>query len=352
MWPLDERAVRLATDRQAMLTKPRGSLGVLEEVSVRLAGIAGRCPAPVPSRPVVCVFAADHGVHVQGVTPWPQEVTGQMVMCLLDGGAAVTCFAAQLGARVLAVDVGVAADLPEKQGLLRRPLGRGTADMTVAPAMTRQQAETAVLVGAQVASDLVAEGHDILLTGDLGIANTTASAALVAAFTGADPAKVTGRGTGIDDAMHARKVDVVERALALHRPDPGDPVSVLAAVGGFEHAALAGFVLGGAAAQVPVLLDGVIAGSAALAAQAIAPTAIDRCIAGHRSTEPGHEIALRRLGLRPLLDLDLRLGEGTGALLALPLVQCAARALADMATFDSAGIPDRGHDVQVDRHRA
>jgi nicotinate-nucleotide--dimethylbenzimidazole phosphoribosyltransferase len=339
--PLDERAVRLATERQAVLTKPRGSLGVLEGVSIRLAGIVGQCPAPVPSRPVVGVFAGDHGVHAQGVTAWPQEVTGQMVANFLADGAAVNCFAAQLRARVLVVDVGVATDLPDVQGLLRRPLGRGTADMTVAPAMTRRQAEAAVQVGIQVATGLVAEGHDILLTGDMGIANTTASAALVAAFTGTDPAEVTGRGTGIDDAMHAHKIDVVRRALALHQPDLSDPVGVLAAVGGFEHAALAGFVLGGAAAQVPVLLDGVIAGSAALAAQALAPTAIDRCIAGHRSTEPGHEVALRRLGLRPLVDLDLRLGEGTGALLALPLVQCAARAMADMATFDSAGVTDK-----------
>jgi nicotinate-nucleotide--dimethylbenzimidazole phosphoribosyltransferase len=339
--PLDERAVQLANERQAVLTKPRGALGVLEEVSVRLAGIVGHSPAPVPSRPVVGVFASDHGVHAQGVTPWPQEVTAQMVTNFLADGAAVNCFAAQLRARVVVIDVGVAAELPDIHGLLRRPMARGTADMTVAPAMTREQAEAALAVGVRVASELVAEGHDILLTGDMGIANTTASAALVAAFTGADPAEVTGRGTGIDDAMLAHKIDVVRGALALHRPDPGDPVGVLAAVGGFEHAALAGFIVGGAAAQVPVLLDGVIAGSAALAVQGLAPAAIDRCIAGHRSPEPGHAVALRRLGMRPLIDLDLRLGEGTGALLALPLVQCAARALADMATFDSAGVTDK-----------
>jgi nicotinate-nucleotide--dimethylbenzimidazole phosphoribosyltransferase len=339
--PLDRHAMQLAAERQAILTKPRGALGALEDVSIRLAGIAGCSPAPVPSRPVVGVFAADHGVHAQGVTPWPQEVTGQMVANFLADGAAVNCFAAQLRARVVVIDVGVAADLPDVQGLLRRPVARGTADMTAAAAMTREQAEAALAVGIQVASELVARGHDTLVTGDMGIANTTASAALVAAFTGADPAQVTGRGTGIDDAMLARKIEVVRRALALHQPDPGDPIGVLSAVGGLEHAALAGFIIGGAVAAVPVLLDGVIAGSAALAAQALAPAAIDRCIAGHRSPEPGHAVALGRLGLRPLVDLDLRLGEGTGALLALPLVQCAARALADMATFDAAGVTDK-----------
>jgi len=287
---------------------------------------------------VVGVFAADHGVHAQGVSPWPQEVTAQMVTNFLAGGAAVNCFATQVGARVVVVDVGVATDLPEVPQLLSRPVARGTADLTTGPAMTREQAQTALAVGVRLAAELVAEGHDILLTGDMGIANTTASAALVVAFTGADPAAVTGRGTGIDDEMHAHKIDVVRRALALHRPDPDDPVGVLAAVGGFEHAALAGFIIGGAAAEVPVLLDGMIAGSAALVAQALAPAALDRCVAGHRSTEPGHAVALRRLGLAPLIDLDLRLGEGTGALLALPLVQCAARALAEMATFDSAGV--------------
>jgi nicotinate-nucleotide--dimethylbenzimidazole phosphoribosyltransferase len=198
-----------------------------------------------------------------------------------------------------------------------------------------------VAAGIAVATDLVAAGNRILLTGDMGIANTTASAALVAASTGADPADVTGRGTGIDDATLARKVAVVSGALALHRPDPADPIGVLAAVGGFEHAAIAGYVLGGAAARVPVLLDGVIAGSAALIAQLLCPDALLACLAGHRSVEPGHTVALDRLGLRPLVDLGLRLGEGTGALLALPIVQCAAGALRDMATFDDGGVSDR-----------
>jgi nicotinate-nucleotide--dimethylbenzimidazole phosphoribosyltransferase len=330
-----------AAERQDRMTKPRGSLGVLEEVSVRLAGLAGACPAPLPEPACVAVFAADHGVHAQGVTPWPQEVTAQMVANFLAGGAVVNAFAAQAGAEVTVVDVGVAAPLEPVPGLLPRKIAPGTADFTQGPAMTREQATAALTVGLEIARDLVAAGNRCLVTGDMGIANTTASAALICAFTGADPAEATGRGTGIDAATYARKVDVVCRGLALHRPDPADPVGVLAAFGGFEHAALAGFILGAAALRVPVILDGVISGAAALAAAALAPDVTAACFAGHRSVEPGHALALERLGLSPLVDLGLRLGEGTGALLALPLIQSAARALRDVATFDSAGVTEK-----------
>ena len=339
--PADPVALVEARDRQDRLTKPRGALGALEDVSVRLAGLAGACPPPLPSPAAVAVFAADHGVHAQGVTPWPQEVTVQMVGNFLAGGAAVNAFAAQAGAEVVVVDVGVAGELDAVPGLLPRKVRGGTRDMTVEPAMTREEAVAAVEAGLEVARDLVAAGNRCLLTGDMGIANTTASAALIAVLTGSDPADVTGRGTGIDDAMLAHKTDVVRRAVALHAPDPADPLAVLAAVGGLEHAALAGFVLGAAALRVPVVLDGVIAGAAALVAAALAPDCLAACIAGHRSAEPGHAVALAHLGLRPLVDLELRLGEGTGALLALPLVQAAVRALSDMATFDSAGVADK-----------
>jgi nicotinate-nucleotide--dimethylbenzimidazole phosphoribosyltransferase len=339
--PPDAAAMAAAAQRQDRMTKPRGSLGALEEVSVRLAGLAGCCPPPVPEPACVAVFAADHGVHAQGVSPWPQEVTAQMVANFLAGGAVVNAFAAQAGAEVTVVDVGVAAPLDPVPGLLPRKIAPGTADFTQGPAMTREQATAALVTGAEIARDLVAAGNRCLITGDMGIANTTASAALICAFTGADPAEATGRGTGIDAATYARKVDVVCRGLDRHQPDPGDPVGVLAAFGGFEHAALAGFILGAAALRVPVILDGVIAGSAALAAAALAPDATAACFAGHRSAEAGHAIALAHLGLRPLVDLGLRLGEGTGALLALPLVQSAARALRDVATFDSAGVSDK-----------
>ncbi|HWN63470.1 MAG TPA: nicotinate-nucleotide--dimethylbenzimidazole phosphoribosyltransferase, partial [Streptosporangiaceae bacterium] len=339
--PPDAAAMTAAAERQDRMTKPRGSLGVLEEVSVRLAGLAGVCPAPLPEPACVAVFAADHGVHAQGVTPWPQEVTAQMVANFLAGGAVVNAFAAQAGAEVTVVDVGVAAPLEPVPGLLPRKIAPGTADFTQGPAMTREQATAALTVGLEIARDLVAAGNRCLVTGDMGIANTTASAALICAFTGADPAEATGRGTGIDAATYARKVDVVCRGLALHRPDPADPVGVLAAFGGFEHAALAGFILGAAALRVPVILDGVISGAAALAAAALTPDVTAACFAGHRSVEPGHALALERLGLSPLVDLGLRLGEGTGALLALPLVQSAARALRDVATFDSAGVTEK-----------
>ncbi len=336
--PPDAGAMAAARERQERLTKPSGSLGELEALSVRLAGISGECPAPLPEPAAVAVFAADHGVHAQGVTPWPQEVTTQMVANFLAGGAVVNAIAAQVGAEVCVVDVGVAADLPAAPGLLPRKVRAGTADMTAGPAMTSGDAERAIEVGIETARDLVAAGNRCLLTGDMGIANTTASAALVSVFTAADPHEVTGRGTGIDDDMWARKVEVVRRALARHQPDAGDPLGALAAVGGLEHAALAGFMLGGAALRVPVILDGVIACAAALAAVAMAPDAAHYLVAGHRSTEPGAHRALTSLGLRPLVDLDLRLGEGSGAALALPIVQSAARVLADVATFDSAGV--------------
>jgi nicotinate-nucleotide--dimethylbenzimidazole phosphoribosyltransferase len=339
--PLDEEAVAAARQRQAQMTKPAGSLGVLEDVSVQLSGLAGRCPPPMPEPAAVAIFAADHGVHAQAVTPWPQEVTGQMVANFLAGGAVVNAFAAQAGAEVVVVDVGVGSDLDQMPGLLPRKIARGTRDFTAGPAMSRDQAVTAIGIGIEVARDLVAAGNRCLLTGDMGIANTTASAALVCAFTGKDAADVTGRGTGVDTATLARKVEVVRRGLALHRPDPADPVGTLAAFGGFEHAALAGFMVAAAALRVPVILDGVIAGSAALAACALAPGTTCCLIAGHRSVEPGHTVSLEQLGLRPLVDLDLRLGEGTGALLALPIVQSAVRALRDVATFDAAGVTEK-----------
>ncbi|TDD83938.1 nicotinate-nucleotide--dimethylbenzimidazole phosphoribosyltransferase [Actinomadura darangshiensis] len=342
--PLDEAAMRDARDHQARLTKPPGALGVLEDLSVRLAGLAGQCPPPRPEPAAVAVFAADHGVHAQGVTPWPQEVTAQMVANFLAGGAVVNAFAAQVGAGVAVIDIGVAGELDAAPGLLRRKIAPGTADMTAGPAMTMDKARSAVEAGIEVARELVASGARCLLTGDMGIANTTASAALIAAFTGLPPELVTGRGTGIDDATHEHKVEVVRTALARHGFLDGldqEPMEVLAAVGGLEHAAIAGFVLGAAALRVPVVLDGVIAGAAVLVAAALSPDVLGACVAGHRSAEPGHTAAIEALGLRPLVDLELRLGEGTGALLALPLVQGAVRVLHEVATFDSAGVSEK-----------
>lgn len=339
--PADEPAMTAARELQARLTKPAGSLGQLEELSVRLAGLAGSCPPPLPEPAAVAIFAGDHGVHAQRVSPWPQEVTAQMVANFLAGGAVVNAFARQAGCQVRVVDVGVAALLPGAEGLIAANVRRGTRDMTVEPALTRDEARTAVETGIQIAEDLVAAGAKCLLTGDMGIANTTPAAALIAAFTGAGATSVTGRGTGIDDAMFEHKVGVVAAALRRHAPDSADPLGVLAAVGGLEHAAIAGFVLGAAAHRVPVLIDGVIAASGALSAAAFAPDAVTAMVAGHRSAEPGASVALAHLGLEPLLDLGMRLGEGSGAVLALPVVAAAVRVLHEVATFDSAGVSEK-----------
>ncbi|MFE9563774.1 nicotinate-nucleotide--dimethylbenzimidazole phosphoribosyltransferase [Streptomyces sp. NPDC006487] len=339
--PLDAKALGEAWERQKRMTKPAGALGMLEIISAQLSGLSRVCPPPIPEPAAVAIFAGDHGVHAQGVTPWPQEVTLQMVANFLGGGAVCNAFANQVGAEVCVIDVGVAGDLPATPGLLPRKVRPGTADLSVGPAMTREEAVAAIEVGIETARDLVAAGNKALLTGEMGIANTTVSAALISVFTGVDPGEVTGRGTGINDETHARKVEVVRRALELHQPDPADPIGVLAAIGGLEHAAIVGLLLGGASLRTPVILDGVSAGAAALVARAIAPESLSACIAGHRSAEPGHVAALNKLGLRPLVDLDLRLGEGTGALLALPLVQSAARAMHEVATFDSAGVTEK-----------
>jgi len=338
--PLDATAVAEAEARQAQLTKPAGALGVLEDVSIRLAGIQRQCPPVAPAHPAVAVFAGDHGVLAQGVTPWPQEVTAGMVENFRAGGAAVNVLARACGADVLVVDIGVASDVAEDDVVISRKVRRGTADLGVGPAMSRDEALQAIAVGIEVANRLVDAGADLVLTGDMGIGNTTPSAALVSAFTGESADVVTGRGTGVDDATLARKQEVVAAAVA-RTEGLDDAVDVLAEVGGLEHAGLAGLVLGGAARGVPVLLDGVIAGAAALVAQRLAPTSIDYCFGGHRSVEPGHTAALAQLGVRPLVDLDLRLGEGSGAALAVPLLQASARLLAEMATFDSAGVANK-----------
>jgi len=375
--PLDEIAAAEAAAHHRRLTKPRGSLGRLEDAGVRLAAIAGVSPPPLPEPATVVVFAADHGVHAEGVSPWPQEVTAQMVANFGAGGAAINVVARQAGARVIVVDVGVAGLLDPAPGLIDRKVRPGTANLAMEPAMSVTEARRALDIGAAIAAGAVADGARCLLTGDMGIANTTPSAALISAFTGRSPAEVTGRGTGVDDATLAHKVAVVEAGLARARADgtlrgpsgplsgeqgpsgplsgeqgpsgplsgeqgpSQDPVAVLASIGGLEIAALAGFVVGAAAARVPVLVDGVIALAGALVAAELAPAAVSYCVAGHRSSEPGASVALAHLGLEPLLDLGLRLGEGTGACLALPLLQASARVLREMATFDAAGVVDK-----------
>jgi nicotinate-nucleotide--dimethylbenzimidazole phosphoribosyltransferase len=344
--PVDTHAATEAQAHQDQLTKPPGSLGRLEAAGAQLAAIARSSPPPVPEPAVVAVFAGDHGVLSQGVSPWPAEVTAQMVANFCAGGAAVNVLAAHVGAEVVVVDVGVVADIADAPGLLNRKVRRGTADLSTVAAMSVDDARRALDVGATVAADSVANGARCLLTGDMGIGNTTPSAALIATMTGQPARAVTGRGTGIDDARWETKVAVVERALARHAADPGgsgdpgDPLTALASLGGLEIAALVGYLVAGAARGVPVLIDGVIAASAAVVATALVPDVGGYLVAGHRSSEPGASIALDHLGLQPLLDLELRLGEGTGACLALPILQAAAKVLREMATFASAGVSD------------
>lgn len=338
--PVDLAAAAAADARSDLLTKPRGSLGQLEAIGSQLAAIAGTCPPPVPERATVCVFAGDHGVLAQGVSPWPAEVTAQMVANFCAGGAAVTVFARQAGAELLVTDVGVATPIAvDSPILLRRTVRPGTADLSIGPAMSLAEARAALDVGADVAARAVAAGAELLVTGEMGIGNTTPAAALIAAFTGRPAEEVTGRGTGIDDETLRRKTDIVRAAVARLAPS-ASPLTVLAEVGGLEIAALAGLIVGGAAAGVPVLVDGVISASAALVACALVPEARGYLIAGHLSAEPGAAAALDRLGLPPLLDLGMRLGEGSGATLAIPLVQAAARVLTEMATFGEASVDD------------
>ena len=336
--PADEAAERAARTRHLGLAKPPFSLGRLEELGVRLAGMVGECPPPVPQSPAVVVCAGDHGVLERGVSPWPQAVTAAMVSNFCRGGTAVNAIAKTVGARVSVLDVGVAGGL-ERHPLLRAAkTRRGTDDLSRGPAMSREEAERAVMAGAGVAEELVESGGvDLLVTGDMGIGNTTPAACLISAFTGRPPRETTGRGTGIDDETLKLKVNVVEEALELHAPDAEDPLEILASIGGLEHAAIVGVILSGAVYGVPVVLDGIVSNSAALAAHALAPHSVRHIIAGHRSAEPGARIALKHLELKPLLDLDMRLGEGTGGLLAVPLVQAAARTLAEMATLKELG---------------
>lgn len=341
--PVDEAARAAAFAHLDRLAKPGRALGRLEDAGAQLAAIASRAPAPVPAPATVAVFAADHGVLAEGVSPWPAEVTGQMVANFCAGGAAINVLARHAGAEVVVVDVGVATPLEPAAGLVLAKVRPGTANLARAPAMTVEEASGALDVGAAVAAELAGAGTRCVVTGDMGIGNTTPSAALVAALTGAPAAEVTGRGTGVDDATLARKVAVVERALARHGPvDPEDPLGTLASLGGLEIAALAGFVVGGAAARLPVLVDGVVAAAALLVAAALVPDTVGYCVAGHRSTEPGASAALAHLGLTPLLDLEMRLGEGSGACLALPVLQAAAKIVLEMATFDAAGVSDKG----------
>jgi nicotinate-nucleotide--dimethylbenzimidazole phosphoribosyltransferase len=322
------------------LTKPQGSLGRLEELAAQYCALTGERKPAVPQALVV-TFAADHGVVEEGVSAYPRDVTAQMVLNFLRGGAGVNVLARHAGADIRVVDIGVAHDFEAIPGLVHRKLMMGTRNMLRTQAMDRTTAERALLVGAEIAADAIHQGIALLGVGEMGIGNTTASAAIVSVMTGASVTDVTGKGTGIDEQGLARKISVIERALSFHRPDPHDAVDVLSKVGGLEIAGMAGVILGSAAARVPVVLDGFIAGAAALIAVGLQPRCRQYMIASHRSVERGHRVLLDTLQLKPLFDLDLRLGEGTGACLGIGLVQAAIKVLTEMATFDEAGVSGR-----------
>jgi nicotinate-nucleotide--dimethylbenzimidazole phosphoribosyltransferase len=335
--PLDDKAMHSARARQDMLTKPPGSLGRLEGLSIQLAGITGK-QSPSLKDKVIITMAGDHGVVAEGVSAYPQEVTRQMVMNFLRGGAAINVLARHIGARVVVVDMGVASDVPAGDVLVVRKIAHGTANMSRGPAMGRDQAVESILKGVEVVEEEIQRGLDIVGTGDMGIGNTTPSAAIACALMKQHPKEVAGRGTGVDDEGLKRKIAAIERALSVNRPDPGDGLDVLSKVGGFEIGGLAGVMLGAAAQRKPVMVDGFISTAAAMIAVAIAPVCRDYLIAAHRSKEHGHGLMLEWLALNPLLDFDLRLGEGTGAALGITIAEAACKILAEMATFGEAGV--------------
>ena len=337
--PLDSSAMAAARSRQNTLTKPHGSLGRLEELSIQLAGIKGTALPKLEHKSII-IMAADHGVTAETVSLYPQDVTHQMVLNFLKGGAAINALAGQIGARVIVVDMGVKGGFQPLPGLLCKMIDFGTQNIAQGPAMTSQQAIASIEAGIQAVEAEMAKRLDIVGTGDMGIGNTTASTAIFAAISGKQPKKITGRGTGIGDKQLAHKIKVIERALSINKPNPKDPLDVLAKVGGFEIGGLVGVILAGAAYRIPVVIDGFISGAAALIAVGLAPMTKDYLVAAHLSAESGHEQLLQFIGLRPLLNLNMRLGEGTGAVIGMFLADAAARTLSQMATFAQAGVSE------------
>jgi len=327
------------------LTKPQGSLGRLEELATRYCLITGRDRPHIRNK-IIFTFAGDHGVTEEGVSAFPKEVTPQMVLNFVRGGAGVNVLAKHVGARVIVVDIGVDYEFEPAEGLEVKKIARGTRNMVKGPAMTREEAERAVLVGMDLV-EKYREGLDLLGTGDMGIGNTTPSSAIVSVITDTEPEAVTGRGTGIDDQALRKKVAIIKKAIAVNRPDQNDALDVLAKVGGYEIAGIAGLVLGAALHRIPIVVDGFISTAGALVAAGLNPFSKGYMIAAHQSVEIGHQRALASLGLVPLLDLDMRLGEGTGAALGMTLVEAGVKILAEMATFANAGVSEKTEDKKA-----
>ena len=341
--PADESWKEKAWERLRSQIRPRGSLGVLEEIAAKLAAIHRSIDVSL-NKKLIFTMAGDHGVAEEGVSAYPQEVTAQMVFSFIQGWASINVLAKHSGIDVRVVDMGVASDLPDEWNVVRKKIRKGTANFTKGPAMSRMEAEEGIVAGAELVLDAVQkEGYQLIGTGDMGIANTTPSTAILAVFSNKDVSEITGRGTGIDDATLSKKIEVIRRGIEVNKPNPSDPVDVLSKVGGCEIAGLAGAVLGAAAAKVPVVCDGFIATAGALIAVRLVPAAKDYLFISHRSQEKGHAAMAELIGLRPILDLDMRLGEGTGAALAMPIVEACAKVLKDIKTFEEAGVTDTGH---------
>lgn len=326
-------------DRQA---KPQGSLGRLEEFGRRYAAIRENLNPRILKK-AIFTFAGDHGVADEGVSAFPREVTPQMVFNFLRGGAGVNVIARHVGAEVIVVDIGVDYEFDDAPGLVKRKIGRGTGNIAVGPAMSRENAVKALEAGIELANQYADSGYDILGTGDMGIANTTPSSAIVAVFTGKSVEELTGRGTGINDSAWLHKVSVIRRALEVNRPDSRDPIDVLAKVGGYEIAGIAGLILGGASRRIPVVVDGFISTAGALIATELEPLVKEYVFMAHKSVEIGHQAALERIGHHPFVDLEMRLGEGTGAALGINFVECGVKVLTDIASFDAAGVTEARH---------
>jgi nicotinate-nucleotide--dimethylbenzimidazole phosphoribosyltransferase len=337
---LDEAAMNQAASRQDQLTKPQGSLGILEELSIRLAGIQGDS-LPAIRKKVIIVMAGDHGVVAEGVSAFPQEVTPQMVANFAGGGAGINVLARHVDAEVRVVDMGVSGAVDHIPGVLQKKVRPGTANMVQGPAMTRDEAIASVEAGIEVAEDAIDDGANLLGTGDMGIGNTTPSSAILTVFSRASLEHTVGRGTGIGASALEQKREAIRRAIEANRPDPDDGLDVLSKVGGLEIGGLAGVILGAAANRVPVIIDGFISGAAALVAASLCPASKQYMIASHVSVEPGHKLMLEELGLKPMLFMNMRLGEGTGAALASSLVEASAKVLSEMATFAEAGVAEK-----------
>ena len=337
---IDKNFTNIIQERLDNLTKPQGSLGRLEELAKQICGITGK-ESPLLRDKVIFTMASDHGVTEEGVSAYPKEVTSQMVYNFLSGGAGINVLANHVGARVVVIDIGVASDLKPDRRLVIKKINYGTKNMAREPAMTRDEAVKAIRAGIEIFEDEFKRGIDIAGTGDMGIGNTTASSAITAVFTKNPIEEITGRGAGLDDKGLKNKIDIIRKSISLNKPDPSDPVDVLSKVGGFEIAGLAGIILAAASKRVPVVIDGFISGAAALIAFQIEPKAKDYMIAGHCSAEKGHKFILEHIGLKPLLDLDLRLGEGTGGALGIGLADAAIKILTQMATFKSAKVSEK-----------